>query len=326
MRVFLSYRRRDVGGYAGRLSDALVQRLGASSVFQDVTAIAPGRDFTVEIDRALDECDAVLAVIGPGWLTASSPDGTLRLLESDDYVRQELVRALTRDLPVIPVLVGGAALPAAVDLPVELRPLVQRQALELHDETWHEDVDGLTRALRGRAVSAPRRNRLAIGAVVVALAALGVGAWWWSGTAQRSDSQATLSPCISPSEGWNTLALNTTAAGEIDASEGAQVFTVERGFWRATDGRWQVTLATTMDNRTPGDVYHGEWLYDAVVVGRRRFEATCFSAVPDLVSPGTVGDALVGFDVQCEPAGYIQLELQNGYRLDVTSSREWGEC
>jgi hypothetical protein len=91
VQVFLSYRRSDVGGYAGRLADALLQRLGAKSVFQDVMAIAPGQDFTAELDRALDESDAVLAVIGPGWLTAVTPQGAPRLFEADDYVRLELV-------------------------------------------------------------------------------------------------------------------------------------------------------------------------------------------------------------------------------------------
>ena len=73
MQVFLSYRRGDVPGHAGRLADALRQRLGNDSVFQDVVAIAPGQDFTTAIDHALDDCDAVLAVIGPGWLTAATP-------------------------------------------------------------------------------------------------------------------------------------------------------------------------------------------------------------------------------------------------------------
>ena len=94
VRVFLSYRRGDVGGYAGRLTDALFQRLGPRSVFQDVTAISPGQDYTVAIDRALDDSDAALVVIGPGWLTASAPHGSRRLLEADDYVRLELARAL----------------------------------------------------------------------------------------------------------------------------------------------------------------------------------------------------------------------------------------
>ena len=104
MQVFLSYRRNDVGGYAGRLTDALLDRFGANSVFHDVSAIAPGQNFMVAIDRALDECDALLAVIGPGWLRSANPSGNPRLFESDDYVRLELARALERDVRGCPRL------------------------------------------------------------------------------------------------------------------------------------------------------------------------------------------------------------------------------
>jgi hypothetical protein len=178
VQVFLSYRRGDVGGYAGRLTDALRQRLGADSVFQDVVAIAPGQDFTVAIDRALDDCDAVLAVIGPGWLTAATPQGAPRLFDADDYVRLELARALDRNVRVVPVLVGGAALPAASELPDDLKGLVRRQAVVLHDETWHQDVNGLVGSLRGEpAVPTTRRPRwLVPGAAVAAvLVVLGRG-------------------------------------------------------------------------------------------------------------------------------------------------------
>jgi hypothetical protein len=123
VQVFLSYRRGDVPGHAGRLADALRQRLGTDSVFQDVVAIAPGQDFTAAIDRALDDCDAVLAVIGPGWRTAATPQGAPRLFDADDYVRLELARALDRNVRVVPVLVGGAALPAASELPDDLKGL-----------------------------------------------------------------------------------------------------------------------------------------------------------------------------------------------------------
>jgi hypothetical protein len=182
VQVFLSYRRGDVGGHAGRLTDALRQRLGADSVFQDVVAIAPGQDFTVAIDRALDDCDAVLAVIGPGWLTAATPQGAPRLFDADDYVRLELARALDRNVRVVPVLVGGAALPAASELPDDLKGLVRRQAVVLHDETWHQDVNGLVGSLRGEpAVPTTRRPRwLVPGAAVAAvLVVLGAAAWWW---------------------------------------------------------------------------------------------------------------------------------------------------
>ena len=78
-----------------------------------MTAISPGQNYTVAIDRALADSDAVLAVIGPGWLTAVTPQGMPRLLEAGDYVHLELARALERDIRVIPVLVGGARLPEA---------------------------------------------------------------------------------------------------------------------------------------------------------------------------------------------------------------------
>lgn len=108
MRVFLSYRRGDAGGYAGRLTDTLIQRLGARSVFHDVTAISPGEDYTVAIDRALADCDAALVVIGPGWLTAESPQGARRLFEPGDYVRLELATMLRRGVRAVPVLVSQA--------------------------------------------------------------------------------------------------------------------------------------------------------------------------------------------------------------------------
>ena len=86
-------------------------------------------------------------------------------------------------------------------------------------------------------------------------------------------------------------------------------------------------LETTMDNRTPGDQYHGEWRYQELIVGRRAFGYSCFSPQPDLVAPGTVGDALIGFDVRCEPQGYIELVLaQSQDRFPITADAEPGVC
>ena len=43
--VFISYRREDCPGHAGRLFDHLRARFGAASVFMDVTDIEAGVDF-----------------------------------------------------------------------------------------------------------------------------------------------------------------------------------------------------------------------------------------------------------------------------------------
>lgn len=215
VRVFLSYRRGDVGGYAGRLSDDLRERLGTNSVFQDVTAIELGAAFTVAIDRALDESDAVLAVIGPRWLSAATPQGTRRLFEADDSVRLELTRALQREVRVVPVLVGGADLPAADALPEDLRGLVERQGIALRDESWRQDVESLVGSLRGEPVMPNRRpHRWLIAtaaAVLLALAGVGIGLWVTSGGNSGQGSRPTLT--ISPDHGRISTAIVVSGTG-----------------------------------------------------------------------------------------------------------------
>lgn len=331
MRIFLSYRRRDVGGYAGRLRDALVQRMGEKNVFQDVEAIAPGQDFTQVIRRGLDDCDAVLAVIGPGWVGANE-QGRPRLRQADDYVRLELSTALTRDLPVVPVLLGGAAMPAPADLPDDLKALAQRQAVVVRDESWHQDVNALLRSLRDELDpprTAPRRAVL-VGLALVVLAIAGLLVWSLSADDGSGSEQAeTVSPCAPPGgEGWASLPIAESAEGEWRSSRGPLVFRVQRGSWRVIDpGTWQVTLETSMENRSSEESYHGDWHYDVLVVGQRAFEKTCFSATPDLVIPGTVGDALVSFQVACEPTGYMELVLGEARaRIGLTEAAEPARC
>lgn len=332
MRVFLSYRRDDAGGYAGRLTDALLQRLGPKSVFHDVTAISPGQDYSVAIDRALADSDAALVVIGPGWLTAVTPQGARRLLEADDYVRLELARALGRDIRVIPVLVGGARLPEPAELPDDLQALAQRQALELHNETWHEDVAGLVRSLRGEpAVPANRRRWLVAGTALIALLALGAGAWWlWGpGTgAQTGGSAAAIAPCARPaSQAWSRIALgkNPTAVDRA-FPDSPLIFTVKEAHWRAHNGKWQVILATSVKNAAQQTMSTGDWRYKSLAVAQREFSVTCFSPTSDNVDPGIVDDELVGFDVKCKPTGLIQLVLESG-RISVTpDTLDWGSC
>ena len=280
--------------------------------------ISPGEDFTAAIDRALADSDAALVVIGPGWLSAVTPQGTRRLFEPDDYVRLELATVLKRDIRVIPVLVGGAQLPEAAELPDDLHGLAQRQALELHDETWRHDVDGLIRSLRGEPSVPGRRRRrwLVAGIALIAVLGLSAGAWWlWGpGTGGNTGSPTAIPPCApQASHAWNqmTLSNNPTAVDKAE-SAGPLTFRVKYARWRALDGKWQVILATSMENTTKKTVYHADWRYDYLVVAQRPFNVTCFSPPNgETVDPGLVNDASVGFDVSCKPTGYIELVLED---------------
>ena len=66
--IFISYRRDDSEGEAGRLSGDLAQTFQEESVFMDVNAIQPGRDFRKAIDESIHKCSVLLAVLGRDWL------------------------------------------------------------------------------------------------------------------------------------------------------------------------------------------------------------------------------------------------------------------
>ncbi|MBK9327121.1 MAG: TIR domain-containing protein [Hydrogenophilales bacterium] len=145
--IFISYRREDAAGHAGRLFDRLKARFGKSAVFMDVEGIDAGIDFVETIDDAVSTCDVLLAVIGRGWLDARDDHGARRLDNPQDFVRLETGAALSRRIRVIPVLVEGVAMPPADALPEALQPLARRQAVELRDSRWEADVENLIQKL-----------------------------------------------------------------------------------------------------------------------------------------------------------------------------------
>lgn len=319
MRVFLSYRREDSAAHAGRLADALRARLGPEGVFLDVAAIRAGTDFTAAIDDALGRTDAVLVVIGPRWLSAVTDDGRPRLADPQDYVRREVSGALGSGLPVVPVLVGGASLPAAEDLPDELTALARRQAFALDDTTWHRDVDGLLDSLAGRASDGGRRRRrtvAALGAVVLVAGAVTAAVLLRpdpDGSGAES-SNAVPPACPDRDEGTATLlGPGAAAVGRIDGADGPLEFTVTAAFARPLDeGRWEVVLETVLSNESADGTYHGDYHYDQLEVAQFPFrERSCFTPNPDFVGPGQRGRAEVGFEVDVDPAEGLSVIVRN---------------
>jgi hypothetical protein len=145
--VFISYRREDSAPYTGRIYDALRSSFPDVRVFMDIDAIDPGDDFVATIDRTLAQSQVVVAVIGPKWLAVTNQDGLRRLDSPDDYVVSELHAALEKDVCVMPVLVGGANMPPPTALPVPLRSLARRNAIEISDTRFRADMDRLSDAI-----------------------------------------------------------------------------------------------------------------------------------------------------------------------------------
>ena len=146
MEVFLSYRRSDASSATGRLADRLNAALGPGRVFRDLDGIAPGADFEVVLQRAIGGAAVLLAVVGPGWLIASE-DGRRRLDNPRDMVRREIEAAFAAGVTVVPVLVEGARMPTAPELPSELADFARCQAVELSDARWDDDCMRLFRLL-----------------------------------------------------------------------------------------------------------------------------------------------------------------------------------
>ena len=111
-------------------------------------SIPPGANFRKILKGWVGECDVLLALIGPGWIDASDPKTKRRHLDNpNDFVRIEIGEALTRGIPVVPVLLDGTAMPDVDWLPGDLKELVDRQTEFVDYRTFEADVERLIRKL-----------------------------------------------------------------------------------------------------------------------------------------------------------------------------------
>ena len=222
--IFISYRREDSAPYAGRLYDRLGAQFGTDQVFMDVDDIPPGADFAAHIGAKVGSCDALVAVIGKNWLTARNDAGQLRLSDPSDYVSLEIVLALQRGVLVIPVLVGGAAMPKNEELRADLRGLAERNALTLNDAEFQRDAETLVHALEkvsglrkrpaiddGKAALRKRLLRRLIWKVPVILALVAFAVWWqW-----RSNQEQEMGPRASGATAKTAATITGSWSGEV---------------------------------------------------------------------------------------------------------------
>jgi TIR domain len=186
-KIVISYRRSDSAATAGRIYDRLIDRYGEASVFMDVDKIPFGTDFRRHIQEVLSNADILLAVVGTRWLGAGA-DGAARIRDDADPVRVEIEAALRQGIAVIPVLVDGAAMPAAAELPEAIRdfaylnaaPVDSGRDFRAHMERVIRSLDGLLASNDIPAAVAdippPKRRRSRAAQISIPLALLIVAA------------------------------------------------------------------------------------------------------------------------------------------------------
>jgi hypothetical protein len=144
--VFVSYRRDDVGPLAAVLQPRFEDELDAP-VFFDLQSIPPGEDWEAAINAALQRCSVFVLLLGRDWV-GKLPGGKRRIDEDDDVFRLEIERALDSTAIIIPVLVGGVAVPEAPELPEGLRRITNLQTVKINPEHIESSINTLIIAIR----------------------------------------------------------------------------------------------------------------------------------------------------------------------------------
>jgi hypothetical protein len=273
-KIFVSYRRDDAPGDARGIYERLGRSFGEGKVFMDVDQLLAGQRFDRELDKALAECDVLIAVIGSRWMDLLSECAQHG---KRDYVRDEIAAALQREIIVIPVMMGREAnmppLPRAQDLPGNIRDLVLYQKHNIAHESFGRDAAHLIAALQSllRERRGPGRWRALAVAGLSGLAVTGVLLAYSTGIA----------PQVHLSTGRHTGSddLATAAVTKWDPSATASYQAAEPRFGDAPSNAAELKTATK--GAAPSVNIAGPWRdnwgirYDVEQEGRAfRFSAS----------------------------------------------------
>lgn len=122
----------------------------------DIGDLLLGEDFVEALRRQVSECEALIVLIGPQWLSVADDTGKRRLDDPSDFVRLEIEAALQRNIKVVPVLIDKTLMPQASDLPETIAALSRRHGLRLTHEGFRGEIPKLVNALK-LALSQPRK-------------------------------------------------------------------------------------------------------------------------------------------------------------------------
>ena len=148
MKIFINYRREDVANIAFTISNSLKSEFGAANVFFDREKIPLDSSFPKEIDKALDDCIIFIPIIGKNWLRILKERQTEN---EEDFVLNEIDRALIKGISVIPVLIDDTLMPSKKELPSNVKSLAEKQAFSIATDPKRlpNDMDNFVIKLRG---------------------------------------------------------------------------------------------------------------------------------------------------------------------------------
>ena len=164
-KIFISYRRDDSQWQTKAIYEALSRHVAnpKEDIFFDLDSMTVGLNFRQQIETTVQKCDMLVAMIGRNWLAAVDPDtGRRRLDDPRDFVRAEIAAALKRNIPVVPVLLDGVAVPEADELPEDIRELSERHGVKVRADSFDNDVNHLVRGLLGENAKPVRAGRRAV--------------------------------------------------------------------------------------------------------------------------------------------------------------------
>jgi hypothetical protein len=148
MSIFISYRRNDSADVTGRIYDRLLYSFGRDAIFKDVDSIPFGVNFRTYLNDIIEKSKILLVVIGPRWLSTTDDQGERRLDDPADFVRIEIEAALKRKIMIVPLLVSGASMPNASQLPSSLEELAFYNGIQIRpDPDFHKDMSRLIHEL-----------------------------------------------------------------------------------------------------------------------------------------------------------------------------------
>ena len=255
--IFICYRRDDAPGYVRALMTEMKHAVGSQQVFLDMEDIEAGSNFVSIIEDALSHCEVLLVILGPQWLTSTNHLGQRRLDDPNDFVRLEIVTALRRNIPTIPLLVENAKMPSEDDLPPELKPLARLQGLPLSHLHWDDDISRLFRAIE-RVTEEPKLSRL----YSQAMTELNEGRW--------QDALSSFQAIESARPGYRDVAERMSPLSEL-AQGIVRLGPAPRG-WRNAVARFPVLsmIAVSILPNVLAAVFNFRYNWEAIVVPMRQ--------------------------------------------------------